>query len=145
QGRMVRVIVEVSDPFSLRSANAAAPALLMGSFVDVEILGQTIADAVVVDRRYVRDGNRVWLMDNDGNLRILTIEPVYTGEGHVFVTEGLEAGERLVTSYLSAPVEGMPLRVKGDAAAGDKGAADKAAAAGKPAGDDGEAEGVKSR
>ncbi|MCK5596146.1 MAG: hypothetical protein KAJ04_01745, partial [Candidatus Eisenbacteria sp.] len=77
-------------------------------------------------------------------LRILTIEPVYTGEGHVFVTEGLEAGERLVTSYLSAPVEGMPLRVKGGAA-GDKGAAEKAAAAGEPAGDDGEAEGVKSR
>ncbi len=145
QGRMVRVIVEVSDPFSLRSANAAAPALLMGSFVDVEILGQTIADAVVVDRRYVRDGNRVWLMDNDGDLRIRTIEPVYTGESHVFVTEGLEAGERLVTSYLSAPVEGMPLRVKGDAAVGGEGAADKAAAAGKPAGDDGEGEEVKSR
>jgi RND family efflux transporter MFP subunit len=145
QGRMVRVIVEVSDPFSLRRANAAAPALLMGSFVDVEILGQTIAGTVVIDRRYVHDGNRIWLMDNDGNLRILMIEPVYTGEGHVFVTEGLEAGERLVTSYLSAPVEGMPLRVKGGAAAGDKGAADKAAAAGEPAGDDGEAEGVKSR
>ena len=144
RGRMVRVIVEVSDPFSLRRANAAAPALLMDSFVDVEILGRTIAGTVVIDRRYVHDGNRIWLMDNDGNLRILTIEPVYTGEGHVFVTEGLEAGERLVTSYLSAPVEGMPLRVKGGAA-GDKGTAEKAAAAGEPAGDDGEAEGVKSR
>ncbi len=143
QGRMVRVIVEVSDPFSLRRANAAAPALLMGSFVDVEILGQIIADAVVVDRRYVRDGNRVWLMDKDDNLRIRTIVPVFTGEDQVFVTEGLEAGERLVTSYLSAPVEGMPLRVKGGAA-GDKGGADKAAAAGKPAGG-GEAEGVESR
>jgi hypothetical protein len=142
---MVRVIVEVSDPFSLRGANAAAPALLMDSFVDVKILGQTIADAVVVDRRYVRDGNRVWLMDKDGNLGIRAIEPVFTGESQVFVTEGLEAGERLVTSYLSAPVEGMPLRVKGDAAVGGKGGADKAAAAGTPAGGDGEAEGVKSR
>ena len=151
QGRMVRVIVEVPDPFSLRRANVAAPALLMGSFVDVEILGQTIADAVVVDRRYVHDGNRVWLMDKEGNLRIRAIEPVYTGEGHVFVTDGLEAGERLVTSYLSAPVEGMPLRVKGDAGAEDKGAGDKGAvaddraAAGERSGGDGEAEGAKSR
>lgn len=145
QGRMVRVIVEVSDPFCLRRSNSAAPALLMGSFVDVEILGQIIENALVVDRRYVHDGNRVWLMDKDDNLRIRTIGPVFTGEGQVFVTEGIEAGERLVTSYLSAPVEGMPLRVKGSAAAGDKGAADKAAAAGRPAGGDGEAEGVESR
>ena len=155
QGRMVKVIVEVLDPFSLRRSNEAVPALLMGSFVDVEILGQTIAGTVVVDRRYVHDGNMVWLMDNEGNLRIRTIEPVFTGEAQVFVTEGLLAGERLVTSYLSAPVEGMPLRVKGGAGAEGKGAAgkgaadddaaDKAAAIGKPAGDDGEAEGVKSR
>ena len=159
QGRMVKVIVEVLDPFSLRRTNAAVPALLMGSFVDVEILGQTIAGTVVVDRRYVHDGDRVWLMDSDGNLSIRTIEPVFTGEARVFVTEGLEVGERLVTSYLSAPVEGMPLRVKG--AAADKGAVGKATqegvssegggegqsgdATGVRAGDDREAEGVKSR
>lgn len=145
QGRMVRVIVEVPDPFNLRSANAAAPALLMDSFVDVEILGQTIAGTVVIDRRYVHDGNRVWLMDNEGNLRIRTIEPVYTSGDQVFVTEGLEAGDRLVTSYLSAPVEGMPLRAKGGAAAEGKGAEEKGAAAGERAGGDGEAEGVKSQ
>ncbi len=147
QGRMVRVIAEVPDPFSLRKANAAAPVLLMDSIVDVEILGQTITDAVVVNRRYVRDGNRVWLMDSEGNLRIRAIEPDYTGEDQIFVTEGLEAGERLVTSYLSAPVEGMPLRVKGGAA-GDKGAEERSSskgggespsgeAAGEPAGDGG--------
>ena len=132
QGRMVRVIVEVPD-------------LLMDSFVDVEILGQTIAGTVVIDRRYVHDGNRVWLMDNEGNLRIRTIEPVYTSGDQVFVTEGLEAGDRLVTSYLSAPVEGMPLRAKGGAAAEGKGAEEKGAAAGERAGGDGEAEGVKSQ
>jgi len=140
QGRMVKVIVGVSDPFGLRRANAGVPALLMDSFVDVEILGQTIAGAVIVDRRYVHDGNRVWLMDSEGDLRIRTIAPVYVGEAQVFVTEGLAAGERLVTSYLSAPVEGMPLRVKGGAAAGDKGAATDERADG-----DGEVEGVKSR
>ena len=143
QGGMVRVIVEVLDPFNLRTADAAAPALLMGSFVDVELLGQTVADAVLVDRRYVRDGNRIWLMDDEDNLAIRTIKPLYAGEDQVLVVEGLEAGERLVTSYLSAPVERMPLRVKGGAAGKDAG--DKAAATGKPAGGDGEAEGVKSR
>ncbi len=145
QGGMVRVIVEVLDPFNLRTADAAAPALLMGSFVDVELLGQTVADAVLVERRYVRDGNSVWLMDDEDNLRIRTIKPVYAGESQVLVVEGLEAGERLVTTHLSAPVEGMPLRLKGGATAEGKGAGEKGAGAGGPASGDGEAEGEKSR
>ncbi|MCD4690103.1 efflux RND transporter periplasmic adaptor subunit [bacterium] len=120
QGRMVRVIAEIPDPFSLRKANAAVPILLMDSLVDAEILGQTITGAVVIDRRYVHDGNTVWLMDGEDNLRIRTIEPVYTGQKHVFVTDGLEVGERLVTSYLSSPVEGMPLRAKGGTAMDDE-------------------------
>ncbi|MCK4510956.1 HlyD family efflux transporter periplasmic adaptor subunit, partial [bacterium] len=140
QGGMVRVIVEVLDPFNLRAEDAAAPALLMGSFVDVELVGQTVPDAVLVDRRYVRDGNEVWLMDDEDNLMIRTIEPVYAGENQVLVVGGLEAGERLVTSYLSAPVEGMPLRVKGGAALEGKPAARAVRAGG-----DGEAEGVKNR
>ncbi len=144
RGGMVKVIVEVKDPFSMRRDNAGDPALLVGSFVDVEILGQTIADAVVVDRRHVHDGNRVWLMDSDGDLSIRTIAPVYTGEEQVFVTEGLAAGERLVTSYLSAPVEGMPLRVKGRASeSGGDGPGDEAT--GEAAGDGGGAGGEKSR
>ena len=82
-------------------------------------------------------------MDDEDNLAIRTIKPLYAGEDQVLVVEGLEAGERLVTSYLSATVEGMPLRVKGGAAGKDAG--DKAAVTGKPAGGDGEVEGVKSR
>jgi len=113
QGRMARVLVEVADPFSLRPENAAELALLVDSFVGVEILGRAVSDVVVVDRRYVHDEADVWLMDDDDKLRIRTVEPVYAGEDRVLVAEGLEAGERLVTSHLSAPVEGMPLRVKG--------------------------------
>lgn len=121
QGRMVKVIVEVEDPFGLRRATASEPALLVGSFVDVEIMGVTLEDAVVVDRTYVHDGNRVWLMDDDGNLVITTIDPAYVGDDQVVVTEGLEEGGRLVTSHLSAPVEGMPLRLRGDGASGGDG------------------------
>jgi len=130
QGRMVKVIVEVVDPFSLRRANAGEPALLVGSFVDVEIVGQTIENAVVVERTHVHDGDRVWLMDGEGALRIRTIEPAYVGEDRVVVTEGLDAGEQLVTSYLSAPVEGMPLRLRGQDPSADAGA-------GAPTGDAG--------
>ena len=121
QGRMVKVIVEVEDPFSLRRSNAGEPALLVGSFVDVEIFGETIRNAVVVDRTYVHDGDKVWLMDDKGNLVIRTIDPAYVGDEQVVVTEGLDEGDRMVTSHLSAPVEGMPLRLRGEDPSGGDG------------------------
>jgi RND family efflux transporter MFP subunit len=121
QGRMVKVIIEVEDPFSLRRSNAGEPALLVGSFVDVEIFGETIRNAVVVDRTYVHDGDRVWLMDDKGNLVIRTIDPAYVGDEQVVVTEGLDEGDRMVTSHLSAPVEGMPLRLRGEDPSGGDG------------------------
>ncbi len=119
QGRMVKVIVEVTDPFSVRRSNAGEPELLVGSFVNVEIFGRTIENAVVVERTHVHDGDTVWLMDDEGALRIRAIDPAYVGEDIVVVTEGLEAGESVVTSYLSAPVEGMPLRVRAEGREGE--------------------------
>jgi len=118
QGRMIKVIVEVEDPFSLRRSNVGEPALLVGSFVDVEIVGRTLEGAVVVDRNYVHDGDTVWLMDGDNELVIGSIEPAYVGDDLVVVTEGLSDGDRLVTSHLAAPVAGMPLRLRGEAQVG---------------------------
>ena len=53
---------------------------------------------------------------DSNELTIISAENVVSSET---VASGLAARERLVTSYLSAPVEGMPLRVKGGAAAGE--------------------------
>ncbi|MBN1826128.1 MAG: efflux RND transporter periplasmic adaptor subunit [Candidatus Eisenbacteria bacterium] len=112
EGRMARLLVEVEDPLSLRPENAGKPVLLMNAFVRVEILGRTLRDVVAVNRRHVHDGSTVWLMDEDNLLRIRKIKPVYVGEDRILAAEGLETGERLVTTEIGAPVEGMPLRVQ---------------------------------
>ena len=112
-GRMSRILVEVEDPLCLRPENKNKPVLLVESFVEVEIMGLTLERAVAVPRRYIHDGSQVWLMDENGRLRISTLQPMYAGKDEVLVTEGLRSGERLVTSEISAPVDGMELRVRG--------------------------------
>ncbi len=52
--RMVHVVVEVKDPYDI-SANH--PALLPGTFVDVEIFGKTLEDVVPVPRFAVHEGS----------------------------------------------------------------------------------------
>ena len=114
EGRMARLLVEVEDPLSLRPENEGKPALLLNSFVRARVLGRTLQGVIAVDRRYLHDGSTVWLMDEENRLRIRTVRPVYTGEERILVTDGLEEGERLVTTEIGAPVEGMPLRLNGD-------------------------------
>ncbi|MDT8419510.1 MAG: efflux RND transporter periplasmic adaptor subunit [Desulfuromonadales bacterium] len=114
KGRMARLLIEVPDPLSLDPENSGQPGLLLNSYVRVEIAGQKLAAAVALSRDLLRDNETVWIMNAEDRLDIRKVEIAYSGEQEVFVTAGLNQGERLVTSLLSAPVQGMPLRVPGD-------------------------------
>ena len=111
EGRMARVLVTVTDPLSLRRENAGQPTLLIGSYVRVEIEGRVLDSAVSLSRDLLHDGNRVWVIAGDNKLDIRPVTIGFRGRDHVLVTRGLKLGERVVTTDLAAPVQGMPLRV----------------------------------
>ena len=116
QGRMARLLVCVADPLALAEANRGQPPLLIGSYVRVEIEGTELESAAAVSRSLLRDGNRVWVMNRDDRLEIRPATIAFRAPDYVLVTEGIEADDRLVTTDLAAPVEGMPLRVRTDEA-----------------------------
>jgi len=116
QGRMARLLIAVADPLALHPEHVDAPRMILSTYVRVEIEGVPLQDVATISRSVLRDGGCVYLMDGDGQLEIRQVEVVFRSPETVFV-RGLGAGERLVTTDLSAPVEGMPLRVDGAAAA----------------------------
>ncbi len=99
--------------------------LLIGSYVTVEIRGRTVDDAIVVPRRALRevrtDGasdarEGLWIMDDDDRLAVREAEVVWRREETVIVAGRAEGahlgdGERLITSTISTPIEGMKLTV----------------------------------
>ena len=113
QGRMARLLIEVPDPLARRPEHAEAPRMILSTYVRVEIEGATLQDVATISRSALRDGDRVYLMDGDGRLEIRPVEVIFRGSEAVFV-RGVGPGERLVTTDLSAPVEGMPLRLQND-------------------------------
>lgn len=117
EGRMARVLVAVEDPLGLKSANKEDPPLLIGEFVRVEIEGRRLEGVFSLPRSAVHDGDTIWLATTEDTLNIRGIRPVWRDADTVVVDadSGLKAGERLVTSALPAPVEGMPLRTAADA------------------------------
>ncbi len=140
QGRMARLLVEVTDPLALDPGHAAKPRLLIGSYVRVEIDGAEMTSVAAVDRRLLRDGNRVWVMTREGTLGIRQVSIAYRRAQTVYLLAGVQAGESLVVTDLAAPVEGQPLRTErgsatgspggksGPSAAGERGAAKRGAA-----------------
>ncbi|MEA3367503.1 MAG: hypothetical protein U9R68_05250, partial [Planctomycetota bacterium] len=112
QGRMACVLVSVPDPLGLEDASGETPPLLIGSYVRTEIEGTALENVIALDRDYLRDGNRVWVMNERDELDIRRVEIAYRGRERVLVADGLKAGEKVVTTDLTAPVAGMPLRTE---------------------------------
>ncbi|SHO49042.1 efflux RND transporter periplasmic adaptor subunit [Desulfopila aestuarii] len=114
QGRMAQLLVEINDPLCLKPENSAKPKLLLGSFVKAEIVGIPINSAVKLDRSHIHDGNKVWLMDDKGQLQIREVDILFRNRDQVIVADDLANGERLVVSQLSSPIAGIALQVAGD-------------------------------
>jgi RND family efflux transporter MFP subunit len=108
--RMARVLVAVDDPLG-RAAGGGLPGLIIGSFVECRILGRPIENVVRIRRDLVRKGDTVWVMRN-GTLAIQPIAIVFQDAEFAYVSEGLDADDRVVTSSLATVKDGIPLRLK---------------------------------
>ena len=109
-GRMARVLVRIDNP--LGESKDGLP-LLLGTYVHVEIAGQELKDVVALPRALVREGNRVWLMNEKGVLEIRALDVLWRTQDTMLVKPFLKGSESVITSRIPNPVPGMLLRVKG--------------------------------
>jgi multidrug efflux pump subunit AcrA (membrane-fusion protein) len=109
-GRMARLLVSVQDPLSLNAGDL--PSLLIGSYVHVEIIGKTISSVIPLAREYLRNGNTVWIMNQDNCLEIRPVQIAYGDKSTVFIRHGLNPTDRIVVTNIEAPVENMPLSLE---------------------------------
>ncbi|MCM2369815.1 efflux RND transporter periplasmic adaptor subunit [Aporhodopirellula aestuarii] len=106
QTRLARVLITVPDPLANLSD---APPLILGSLVNVEIEGRAINDVVRLPRNYLRDGDTVWLME-DNQLRIQETVVVFRDAQFVYIREGVDDGDEVITTTLATVADGVNLR-----------------------------------
>jgi len=107
---LARVIVSIPDPLARLPENEGQPELILDAYVNVEIIGATLEDCFLVSRDHVREGDVVWVMNDENRLEIKEVEIAYRGREHAYVTSGLDDGDRVITTNLQTPVRGMLLR-----------------------------------
>lgn len=108
-GRMARLLVELDDPLSMSEANKSVAPVFFGSYVEVQIKGQTLQNGIRVPRRALREGNRLYVA-KDGKLEIRKVTPAWRETKHVILQDGIRAGERYVTSRIATAIPGMKIR-----------------------------------
>lgn len=107
--RLARILVSVDDPLA-RDGDGERQRLMLGEYVECRIAGREIADAVRLQREYVRDDDTVWLMV-DGQLVIQPVSIAFEDDTYAYIDDGLGSDDRVVTTRLATVREGLRLRL----------------------------------
>ncbi len=110
--KMAVLYATVQDPLCLREENRDKPKLLLGSFVRMNITGKQLQDVLVIDREHLRENNTIWIMTGDRTLRIQPVDIKAQTKDKVYIDADIRPDENIITSSLTAPVNGMQLRLK---------------------------------
>jgi len=108
KGRLATLIVAVADPLGQASSGSTVP-LMLSDYVSLRITGKPFTDVIPLPRTALRDGNTVWVYDQD-KLVIRPVEIAWKEKGRVLVRSGLNVEDKVIVSDLAAPVDGMALR-----------------------------------
>lgn len=130
--RMLHVVARVDDPYAMGNRTArdemesretnelsSDPTwtppqntpLPSGLFVKAEIQGRALTHIFVLPVMALRDGDRIFVVDDEMKLRIRPVRVVRRDRDHVVVEGGVSQGDRIVISPLRIYSEGMQLRV----------------------------------
>lgn len=109
--RMIYLVARVIDPYG-RNGESGRPPFAIGLFVEAEIAGKTVHDAVLLPREALQNGEeRVLIVDEEDRLRYREVEVVrLQGEEAVIDGRSFGTGERICVSALDIVVDGMQVR-----------------------------------
>ena len=105
-------VAEVQDPYQQKDNR---PPLLSRLFVQAEIEGKAMQGVFVLPQLAMNAAQEVLLVDAKQKLHIRRLDVLRNEPDRILVKEGLNAGDRIVTSGIEVPVEGMTVRVDANA------------------------------
>jgi RND family efflux transporter MFP subunit len=108
RSRVLFLVARVEDPYSL---NSDTPLLRVGSFVNASIEGRLFENLIVVPRHILRTGNKLWVVDSQDQLQNRSVSMLKTDGDFVYITDGVQAGERIALAALPSAIAGSKVRI----------------------------------
>ncbi len=101
-------VAEVQEPYQEKDNR---PPLLSKLFVQAEIEGKAMQGVFVLPQSAMNASQEVLLIDAGHKLHIRRLDVLRNEPDRILVKKGLNTGDRIVTSGLQMPIEGMTVRV----------------------------------
>jgi hypothetical protein len=84
----------------------------VGLFVEAELTGKRLAEVVEIPRRALLEGGKLLTVDERNRIEFRDVDVVRSSDTTVIVSSGLEAGERVILTRVSAAVMGMEVVIE---------------------------------
>ena len=121
RSRVTYVVAQIADPYRLHGDGVPLP---IGTFVAADIKSSEVLDVIRIPRSALRGADQVLIVDDENRIQIRTIEIIRADAKYAYVAGGVSAGERITTTAIEAPTNGMPVRTSNmltdDASGGDE-------------------------
>jgi RND family efflux transporter MFP subunit len=113
EGRMARLLIVIDDPLNLRGSGQVRRqegSILLGSYLKVRINAGFLDDIYSIPRQAMREGDVIWVQDNEDKLQIRPVQIVWRRKDEVLVKIDLKEGDRLILSRLQSPLPGIEVK-----------------------------------
>ena len=111
--RVLYAVAEVVDPYGVLG-QSNQPELKMGTFVRAEIQGLRADNVVILPRSVLQADNTVLVANAERKLEIRQVTVVRAEPRNVYISDGLEGGELVITTSMDAPIPGTRLAITGE-------------------------------
>ena len=122
--RVTYAVARIRDPYRLQSDGEPLP---MGTFVAATIEGDAVDGLLRVPRHALRGSDQLLFVDGDNRLRIRAVRVLRADARFAYIESGALAGERVVTTTMEAPINGMLVRTTDNAQPDQESADEKVA------------------
>ncbi len=118
KNRTLSVIAYVEDPYGLRRPGPGYEPLRFGAFVRAAIEGRYFPKLVTLPNSLLRPGDKIWVVDKQNLLQHRSVSVLQTNSTRLYVSSGLQAGDRVCLTPLGNVLPGTPARVVRNVPAG---------------------------
>ena len=114
QSRVHYAVARVTDPYAVLNFEKESTPLKIGTFVTAKISGKQEDNLAKLPREAFRDLSSVLVSDASNQLFYRSLKVVRAEADTVYISAGLEDGDRIVMTSIESPVQGMKVRVEGE-------------------------------
>ena len=107
RSRVTYAVAQIDDPYQLEADGTPLP---IGTFVSARIDGAANVDVIRIPRTALRGADQVLVVDNEYTIQIRTVDILRADNQYAYVRDGVTAGERITTTAIEAPTNGMSVR-----------------------------------